>query len=206
MRMQDTRVTLLRRLKENDHEMDWLEFYSMYDKAILAYARKLGLNYDGAYDVLQETMVSLVRILKNFEYDASRGKFRNFLLTIVHRSCLKAFRREAKRREIHASGSGSESTPWIERFPDASDGELDEDTHIWRQALFEQAMANVAEDLAAKKETVEIFAAYVLQGESAKEVAKQFGIKENAVYQIKNRMIDRLQAEVQLLIDEVPNG
>ena len=202
MRLQDTRVSLLQRLREDDEELDWSDFFYMYEQAVIGYACKLGLSPDAAYDVLQETMVTLARNLKNFEYDASRGKFRNYLLTIVHRSCLKAFRRQSRRREIQASTLDESGKAWIEQLADSKEPEQDVDTRKWQQALFEQALAHVAKDESTRAETVEIFEAYVLRGMSAKEVAEKFGVKENAVYQIKARLIDRLQGEVALLLED----
>jgi DNA-directed RNA polymerase specialized sigma24 family protein len=41
----------------------------------LRYARKLGLDETQAQDVLQETMVALMRILPEFAYDRNKGSF-----------------------------------------------------------------------------------------------------------------------------------
>ena len=43
--MQETRGTLLNRLRHG-RDLDWQEFYDMYDQAILAYARKLGTSQE----------------------------------------------------------------------------------------------------------------------------------------------------------------
>jgi hypothetical protein len=43
---------------------------------------------------------------------------------------------------------------------------------------------------------VEVFRACVLEGRSTADVAAKFGIKENAVYQIKNRLMARLNGMV----------
>jgi DNA-directed RNA polymerase specialized sigma24 family protein len=40
---------------------------------VLGYARKLGLDDVSSQDVLQETMVALMRVLPGFQYDPRRG-------------------------------------------------------------------------------------------------------------------------------------
>jgi hypothetical protein len=48
-----------------------------------------------------------------------------------------------------------------------------------------------------------VFKAYVLDGEEADAVAARFGMKKNAVYQVRARMLARLQNEVAMLRDEL---
>ena len=85
----ETQVSLLNRLKFGDAEQDWERFYYAYADMIVRYARKLGLDENAAYDVLQDTMVALMSVLKRFEYDPKKGKFRSFLFTIVRRSTFR---------------------------------------------------------------------------------------------------------------------
>ncbi|MFT7515440.1 MAG: transposase, partial [Candidatus Omnitrophota bacterium] len=53
-----------------------------------------------------------------------------------------------------------------------------------------------------QKDTIDIFIAYVVEEASVKEVAQRFKLSENNVYQIKNRMMKRLQQEVEKLFPE----
>ncbi len=134
--MEETRVELLHRLKGGDQSADWEEFYLAYANVIVRYARKLGLDEGSAHDVLQETMVSLMGILKTFTYDRSKGQFRNFLLTIVHRSSLRAIRRRQKRAEVSVDatdrfGSGG----IVDRLPAAENPVEDqEQERTWRES------------------------------------------------------------------------
>ena len=98
--MVETSPSLLIRLKEDDNDLDWEMFYHLYADIIFRYARKLGLNDAGAQDVLQETMVALMSVLKKFDYDPRRGKFRSFLFTIVRRSTFRTIHRNKRRAEI----------------------------------------------------------------------------------------------------------
>jgi len=199
--MIDTSDSLLHRLKvENAHDA-WREFYHHYWGAILRYARKLGLDETQAQDVLQETMVVLMRLLPEFAYDRNKGKFRNFLLTIVHRKSLGVLRRARKERDSHV--------PWVENSEaDSQDpfGNLGTDEvealARWQESLLEEALRRVRETERLGENTFAVFEAYVIERRPPEEVAKQFGLKENAVYQIKNRLLRRLQNEVAKLMKD----
>ena len=195
--MIDTRETLLSRLRvENAHEA-WKEFYHLYWGAILRYARKLGLNEHQAEEVLQETMVALMRVLPEFAYDRGKGKFRNFLLTIVHRKSLATLRRVARSADI--SWDEAEGAHSVDPFHNGDAPEA-EALRRWQETLTEEAICRVREDARLEGHTFAVFEAYVIQRRPVADVARQFGLKENAIYQIRNRLLRRVQAEIARLI------
>lgn len=196
--MISTRDTLLGRLKAEVAHEAWKEFYDLYWGAIIRYARKLGLNEVQAQDVLQETMVALMRILPEFAYDRNKGKFRNFLLTIVHRKCLAVLRRARRERNSHV--------PWEENGEreTANPFGLDEAAEVealnqWREVLLAEALKELRADATLGDQTFAVFEAYVIEKRPAPEVSAAFGLKENAVYQIKNRLLRRLEVRVACL-------
>jgi RNA polymerase sigma-70 factor (ECF subfamily) len=197
--MISTNDTLLNRLRADNAHGAWKEFYELYWGAILRYARKLGLGEHQAEDVLQETMVALMRILPEFAYDRDKGKFRNFLLTIVHRKSLTVLRRARKERKSQV--------PWTASGP--ADGEEfaahlgaaeSEALARWRESLAEEALRRLRHTERPGENTFAVFDAYVIGGRPPEEVAREFGLKKNAVYQIKNRVLRRLQCEVAKLM------
>jgi RNA polymerase sigma-70 factor (ECF subfamily) len=195
-----TRDTLLARLKaENAHDA-WREFYHLYWGAILRYARRLGLNEHQAEEVLQETMVALMRILPAFVYDRRKGRFRNFLLTIVHRKSLAVQRRTRRGQALsfdHAGPQGDDAAAVAGALmAPLADTEAAEAEQRWRESLFETALANVRADPAIGSRTFAVFAAYALEQRPIADVAAEFGLKENAIYQIKNRLVRRVRVEV----------
>jgi len=54
-----------------------------------------------------------------------------------------------------------------------------------------------------KQRTFAVFRAYVMDDTPAAEVARRFGMKENAVYQVKDRMLRRLEQELRALLREI---
>jgi len=203
--MQPTRQSLLERLRDPAAEKAWEDFYEMYWGVIVRYSQKQGLDEASAFDVLQETMITLMRKLPEFSYNPDRGKFRNFLLTIVHRKGLSAIRRKTRRPEVSIdSVRDADDAPMVERLED-DDVVLPHEVmeSRWRESMQEEALRRVRDDPRVKQRTFAVFRDYVIEGEPAPEVAKRFEIKENAVYQIKDRMIKRLEQEICKLVKEI---
>ena len=199
MTIQETNASLLLRLKENPTELDWSDFYNSYSNAIVRYGMKLGLRYEKAQDILQESMVDLMRILPTFEYDPKRGKFRNFVLTIVHRRALKQFRRAQKYEEISldaTSGTGASINRQLASVSEEVDAEAE---HMWKLSLYEQCLEQLKSDTEIDARTCAIFIAYAVEGRKPRELAREFGVKENNIYQIKNRIIERMSRQVKEL-------
>lgn len=194
-----TSESLLGRLKALDRHDAWQEFYRLYWGAILRYARKLGLDEHGAQEVLQETMVALMRILPGFAYDRRKGRFRNFLLTIVHRKSLAALRRTRRERDTRAPWEDGEDAQAVDEREENGGADI-EARAAWREALVAEAVRELRADPALEGHTFAVFEAYVLEKKSAAEVAAEFSLKPNAVYQIKDRLLRRIERRVAQLM------
>jgi RNA polymerase sigma-70 factor (ECF subfamily) len=165
----------------------WRIFYDLYWQPIVRYACRLGLSDSEAHEVLQETMVTLMRLLPGFDYDRSRGQFRNFLLTIVHRKALGILRRSARqrRRDAHfLEEAGGDRT------------EVEGQRDNWRRSVVESVLAELRDDGHISAKTFSVFVETVLRRRPAAEVGREHGLKENAVYQIKCRILRRVKAGV----------
>lgn len=196
--MNPTRRTLLHRLRAGNDPCAWEVFYDLYRRPILAYACKLGLETDACQDVLQETMVALMRALPSFVYDPARGRFRNFLLTIVHRRTLAAFRRARCRPAVLAD------PPETANLPDERPGPMDRmaDESTWREGLVAEALRRLAASGDVAPETFAVFRASVVDGAPVADVAARFGLRPNAIYQIRHRVLTRLRR----LVRELESG
>ena len=78
-----TRASLLLRVRDAKDEAAWVQFVQIYTPLIYGYCRSRGLQESDAADVTQEVMRAVARAIARFEYDPQRGKFRNWLLTVV---------------------------------------------------------------------------------------------------------------------------
>jgi len=165
---------------------------------VIRFAEKRGLNTASGENVWQETMVALVRLLPGFTYDPKK-RFRNLVFTIAVRAIWAEQRRIKRRREVPLEPGGREDEPNL------GDSLMDETVLApvekmeadWRESLFEEAWRRLSLDATCQGRTMEIFRAYVLAGDPVEAVARRFGLKANAVYQIKNRLLKRLRQEIE---------
>ncbi len=192
-----TRPTLLRRLKVAASPADWEQFYDQYSSVILSFCRHRGLDESSAADVLQETMVLFMRKLPQFEYDATRGRFRNWLLTLVAGKVRDSQKRERRSRLVLWSDPGLDSNLPTQSWVDESESEEDS----WKTAILEEALRRVGEDAHFRGDTIKIFEAYVIHGQPVSDVARLFSVQPNAIYQIKNRVLRRLKILVAKAMD-----
>src|SRR5580658_1242378 len=121
-----TRRSLLARLGSESQNADWEQFYNQYWAVILFFAQKQGLDEASARDVLQETMILLMRKFPGFVYDPERGRFRNWLLTLVAGKARDAMRRAARSRTISIHEPSSEDRPALEETFAADSAEASE--------------------------------------------------------------------------------
>ncbi len=195
-----TQKSLLQRLSDASQDGDWEVFYAKYAAAIVSFAQKQGLDEHGARDVLQETMLMVIRKMPQFRYDPAQGRFRNWLLGIVANKVREA-RKRAKPGRFVSLDAETETGEKI-REPAVASSAAEDVEASWRQSLLEEAFRRLLEDPYTKPETVEVFRAVAMEGRAVGEVAAQFGLKDNAVYQIKNRLMNRLKA----LLAELEDG
>jgi RNA polymerase sigma-70 factor (ECF subfamily) len=195
-----TQKSLLERLSAASREGDWELFYLKYAAVIVSFAQKQGLEEHGARDALQETMLVVMRKLPSFAYDPERGRFRNWLLGIVANKVREARRRTHADRFVSLDAGKESGEGYPE--PAVSAVAAEELESSWRQSLLEEALRRLLEDPHTKAETVAVFRACALENRPVAEVAAQFGLKDNAVYQIKNRLMNRLRS----LLAELEDG
>jgi RNA polymerase sigma factor (sigma-70 family) len=190
-----TSATLLGRLQDNaDHEA-WNSFYQFYTPMVLGFCLQKGASQQLASDVLQETMVCLMRTLNSFTYKREAGKFRSFLLNLVQARLCDALRRQHRSAELF---SGQDPIIALDRFYSVEGpADVNEWEHQWRLGLLRQALERIR--LKINEQTYRSFKMYVLEEMSAAETASALGISENLVYQHRNRVQSLLKKEIEFL-------
>ena len=78
-----TRASLLARLKDWQNRSSWQDFFDTYWKLVYGVARKGGLNDAEAQDVVQETVISVLKSMETFDYKAESGSFKRWLLRVT---------------------------------------------------------------------------------------------------------------------------
>jgi len=192
-----TRQSLLSRLKDWDDNESWKDFFSTYWKLIYSVALKSGLTEQEAQDVVQETVLSVARKMKEFKYDPAAGSFRGWLLQLTRWRITDQFRKRQKHKE-HAPQDCSE-TSTIERVADpmAASGLDILWAEEWEKNLLDVAIERVKPQVKARQ--FQIFDLYVIKGWSAHKVMKTLSVSFAQVYLAKHRISKLLKKEIKSL-------
>jgi RNA polymerase sigma factor (sigma-70 family) len=193
-----TRVTLLDRVKNLDDHSSWREFFDIYWKLIYGFARKAGLNEAEAQDALQETMVSIAKVLPDFIYNPALGTFKGWLLTQAHWRIMDQFRKRGPMISRRPEAEDPNRTATIERIPDEKSLDLNA---VWdtdyEKTLYAAALERVKRRLDPQK--FQIFDFYVTREWPPEKVAQTFNINVNQVYLVKNLVTEMLREEIRRL-------
>jgi RNA polymerase sigma-70 factor (ECF subfamily) len=188
--MDTTNVSLLERLRLPVDQMAWSRFVDLYTPLIYAWARQTGLQEADAGDLVQEVFALLVRKMPEFRYDRDKS-FRSWLRTLTLNKWRDRCRRLAVRpHEV----SGAHAIDLVESPDESSFGELE-----YRQQLVARALELMQTEF--QPTTWKACWEFVVAGRPAADVARQFGISENAVHLAKGRVLRRLRRELDGLLD-----
>jgi|DewCreStandDraft_4_1066084.scaffolds.fasta_scaffold00056_110 RNA polymerase sigma-70 factor (ECF subfamily) len=182
-----TRSSLLRRLRSVEDHAAWAEFDRIYRQLIRAVAMRRGLSASEADDVVQETMLTLVRVMPRFEYDPDRCHFRGWLQQQAERRITDYLRRRPAHEAAARNPDDTRRTATIERLPDPASLEADAvwDTE-WRQHVLEQALDKLRRS--ARPLHYQVFFLQAIKGQSPARVARTLGVNLAQVYLLKHRV------------------
>ncbi len=183
----ETRPTLLDRLREGADTLAWDEFFQRYWRLVFGWARRHGCSADTAEEIVQEVMLGVFERRDVYRYDPKRGRFRDWLGTLVRNKVADHRRRPSGR--IRGRGGGSDAG-----FIEPAAGAPAPDA-AW-EAAFEEALLMVLLDLVQREmnpRTYQAFELFVLHEVPAAKVAQTTGLTPNAVYQARKNVVKRLR-------------
>lgn len=194
-----TSETLLQRLADAENEEAWDEFYRFYAPMVVSFCMKRGCSREAAYDVLQESMVRLFRIMPDFRYDRRRGRFRSFLFTVVRGRRLDLVKREARVKRT------DNDTVVREKLCVIEEERADDPNAIWeaewRRNLIRRARERVK--LRVGESTFRSFLLSTIERRPVDEVAAELGLDRNTIYQHRFRVRQLIGDEVESLRREL---
>ena len=198
----DTPQTLLRKIAElaqGDDSAVWSDFVERYLPAVRRFVELQSprLSPENVEDAVQDIFVKLVDLLRRESYDASQARFRTYLAVLMKRVLIDRYR---------SSQSHDRAIRMLQTSPKTNEtmGQSVEDPGVlldvqWRQAVRQEAQAQLLANSAIAETTRQVYRAYVIDGRPVEEVAAQFHMTPNAVAQVKRRLEAAIQAiETQL--------
>lgn len=180
-----THVTLLERLREPSDPLAWDDFYQRYWRLIFTTARSRGCSDHTADEIVQEAMLAVFRGRDAFRYDPSRGRFRDWLGTVVRNAVAARRRSPADRARPLADDAPFAAVPDPAPPPDAE----------WERGFDLATLASLL-DIIRHEVTPATFQAFelaVLQELPGADVARVTGLSRNAVYLARRRILARLK-------------
>ena len=190
-----TRRSLIMRLGDWKDQKSWDEFYRTYWRLIYSVALKSGLREDEAWDVVQETVLTIAKQSVKGMYDPKKGSFKMWLWHITRWRINDQFR---QRRKDTASSVPSPEGKEKEPLADIPDTSGDTFATIWDREWQNNVMKAAIERVKMKvsPQQFQIFDYNVLRGMSALEVRNKLGVSIAQVYLAKHRVGGVLKKEV----------
>ncbi|MGY8642476.1 MAG: RNA polymerase sigma factor [Verrucomicrobiales bacterium] len=207
-----TRRSLIERLSDWEDQRTWDEFYQTYWRLIYSVSARSGLGHDEAFDVVQETILSVAKQWKKGQiYDPNKGSFKTWLMNITRWRIADQFRKKQRNPAAQNQAGGTpggdsefRQTATIDRLEDVGESEVLERIWDleWRTNISTVAMEKVKKLVSPKQ--FQIFDAYVVKDWEASRVREELGVSMAQVYLAKHRVgglmkkeIEKLQADFQ---------
>lgn len=193
-----TKESLLRDLAKDPDSERLDEFARIYEPVLRRYAvqaqRRLrrSLCESDQDDLVQEAFLAVRRAIPQFRYDRSKGRFRNYLSLTVRNLALR-FQKAAT--AVRATAPDAIAELAEEAAGRDGDRTEAEDLDLMR-SIWSKAYALVMAGRGYKPNTLAIFRSLAIDGLPANEVAEEFKTNVNAVYQIKDRILRAIRAEI----------
>ncbi len=205
-----TRMSLIERLADWEDQRTWDEFYQTYWRLIFSVSTKSGLSHDEAFDVVQETVLSVAKQWKKGQkYDPAKGSFKTWLMNITRWRIADQFRKKQRNPAAMNQSGGTpggdgdmRNTATIERLA----GEDGEDIlekmweNEWRTNLSDVAIERVKKLVSPKQ--FQIFHAYVIKDWDVARVKEELGVSPSQVYLAKHRVGGLIKKEIDVLKKE----
>lgn len=199
-----TRSSVLRAVKDTGDAAAWARFFDLYAGFVFAVARNKGLSAADADDVVQGVFADLVRTMPTFDYDRQKGRFRSYLLGLIHWRFidkLKSLRRETDLKVAYGDEAKAAAAT---AAADAKDADDAADEREWQAAAFDEALRRLQKEVRP-----EHFAAFVestVEGMDTGTVMQLHGLTRDNLYQIRTRLTARLKPLVAAVLEEMNEG
>ena len=195
-----TRRSLIMRLGDWKDQRTWDEFYRTYWRLIYSVALKAGLREDEAWDVVQETVLTIAKQSLRNAYDPERGSFKMWLWNVTRWRINDQFRQRGKApQQPNAAEDTSPTTREpVENVPDTSSNNFSQIwEREWQQNVMKAALERVKMRVSPRQ--FQIFECNVLQGMNATDVRRLLGVSMTQVYLAKHRVGSVLKKEIEYI-------
>lgn len=191
-----TRQSLLSRLRDWDDNGSWQVFFDTYWKLIFKTACNAGLSRGEAEEVVQETLISICKAIREFQYDPKQGSFKGWLRTTI----VWRIQDQMRRQERLRPGTAELAQGW-HNLVNTADPASDLIAKNW-DADYEKNLTDAALERLKKRtgpKQFQIFDLAVIKQWQTRKVAKALKVSPAYIYLVKHRLTSRFKAELRKL-------
>lgn len=198
-----TRKSLIAKLDNWEDQKTWDEFYKTYWKLIYSVGLKAGLRSEEAFDLVQETILSIAKQSKKNMYNPDKGSFKSWLMNMTRWRLNDQFRKRKKDTAMNISEWADEGrkTSVIDSMEDPKADTLERLWNAeWNNNLTDAALVKVKAQVSPKQ--YQIFDYHVLREWNAGKVQERLGVSVSQVYLNKHRIGKIFKKELKKLTDD----
>ena len=191
---ESTRSSVLRAVANTENESAWQRLFDLYAGFVFSIARSKGLTDADADDIVQIVFTDLARNLPTFQYDRAKGKFRSYLVGLVHwrvMDRLKAGKRDLELKEAFLEEAKAAASSGDDSFAERE----------WQAAALEEALRRIKPDV--RPEHYAAFVASTVEGQDTEAVMRLYGLTRDNLYQIRKRLTAKLRETVASVLAEM---
>ena len=195
IRAETTDPELLASVQNWADDEAWNAFFKTYSGPVRRFAGSCGLSEFEADEVLQESMLRVVRYLPDFRYNPQIGRFRAWLNQIVRQRICEVVAR--RRKSLYPVEAVEHLLDLV--CPDPSSDPAENSVGQILRARLTICTTRVRQ--AYSNEQWQIFEAVMLHRMKARTVAETYAVSVSKVWVTKHRVLKALQREWSSLAD-----
>lgn len=185
-----TRQTLLKKLKLNFNEDSWEEFVHFYGRFIGSVIKTMGVSDSDIDDVQQQVLLRIWKSIERFDLSREKGSFRSWIYKITQNTTLNFICKNRKKN----TKLDMLKVDYKEQYSNPEIDKIIEDQ--WNRHISKMAFENISAVVSDK--LIDAFVSHV-KGEPANITANRLGVEKETVYIYRNRMKEKLRAEIESL-------
>lgn len=195
LHMHTTPPSLLMRVRDPADRAAWDDFDRRYREWLIRFFRRRQVPFPDAEDLVQRVFANLVISLPQFTYDPNRGRFRDYLFRCARNALFEWANCPGRNGKALTNYGPLDSAAGGEPDPaEAHEWEREWMSHHYRQALETLRSMAAERDIAILERS--------MSGASVSDIAREFGMDEAAVYKVRHRIRDRMEALIAGQIEE----
>ena len=190
-----TSSSLLARVRQRDADA-WSRLSELYGPIVYGWARHSGLQASDAADIVQDVFGAVAAGIDEFRRERPGDTFRGWLWTVARNKIRDHFRSIAS--QPRAQG-GTDAHERLQAIPEHAPQAEDDLADFGSDSLGRRALAMIREDFDAR--SWDAFWRVAVEGDRVADVAEDLGVTVWAVYKTRMRILRRLRAELDGLIE-----